>query len=454
MVRTKAKTTPSQPGHLHLWSLGVLLALLLAACGTTEPTQPPPTSVKTPSPTTNAPTTATTTPAFSPTPTLALFTPTPTPLDSKILKGQVQVLLNQLWQTYKDRYVQQDGRVRDPQRTDASTSEGESYALLRAYWQSDRTTFDAVLNWSLSNLQLPRGDKLFAYLWGKAPDDSWKVLDRSAATDADQDITFALLLAARKWNESRYQTLALEIINDIWDKTVVTINGKPYLTAGDWSPALARPVLNPSYFSPYEYRLFAQVDPNKSHNWTALIDSSYEIIKNCTTNKLDATTGKLPPNWCAIDKQTGALTTALETDKAYDTNYGYDAFRTVWRLALDYRWYGEKRALSYLQSLDILQTEWKTKQKLTAVYDHAGQPKDTSEDLGIYAVNGVTLFSVIDPTLADQVVAWKLLPSLQNIGRDDPDPAHEDATKARTYYAQNWTWFGLAFYADQLGKGQ
>ncbi|HEX2910350.1 MAG TPA: glycosyl hydrolase family 8 [Chloroflexia bacterium] len=386
----------------------------------------------------------------APPPTVTPNVPTPTTGDTASLKGQVSGLLYQLWQTYKNRYVQQDGRVRDPQRADASTSEGESYALLRALWQEDRGTFDSVLNWSLNNLQKPRGDKLFAYLWGRTSDNNWKVIDRNAATDADQDIAFALLLASRKWGDPRYQTLAQEIIGDIWNKTVVTVKGRPYLTAGDWAPALAHPVLNPSYFSPYEYRLFALIDPDKRHDWLALVDTSYEVIKGCTQNGLDASSGKLPPNWCAIDKQSGNLVSALDTDKSFDSDFGYDAFRTIWRVTLDYRWNGDKRALDYLQSLGVLRDYWKDQQKLAVIYDHTGKPKDNGEDLGIYAVNGVTLFQTLDPTLADQVVATKLLPRLQDTGRDDPDPAHIDASKARTYYAQNWTWFGLALYSGVL----
>jgi endoglucanase len=441
--------------RLNLLVILVLVTLVLAGCGespaaTSNPTTP--FNSSSPATTQVASSTSATSVAVATAPATTAPATTAPAIDTKAQKVEVQQLLGRLWQTYKQRYVQQDGRVKDPQRADASTSEGQSYALLRAFWQDDRTTFDSVLNWSLNNLQLARGDKLFAYLWGKNPDNSWKVIDRAAATDADQDIAFALILAGRKWNEPRYQTFAQQIMDDIWNKTVVQIKGQPYLTAGDWSPALAQPVLNPSYFSPYEYRLFAQVDPDKSHNWSALIDSSYEVIKGCTTNKLDAATGKLPPNWCAIDKQSGALVPAQTPGNNFDSDYGYDAFRTVWRLALDYRWYGEKRATDYLQTLDVLKDDWKTKQKLAVIYDHAGQPKDTTEDLGIYSGSGLALFLTIDPVQADQIVALKLLPALREVGKDDPDPAHIDSSKARTYYAQNWTWFGLALYADILPR--
>lgn len=383
----------------------------------------------------------------------SLSAPAAPTLDPAAVKGQVTPLLNQLWQAYKARYIQADGRVRDPQRKDdPTTSEGQSYALLRAFWQDDRATFDAVLNWSVSNLQLPRGDSLFAYLWGKSPDNAWKVLDQHAASDADQDIAFALLMASRKWNEPRYQSLSLAIMSDIWDKLVVVLNNRPYLTAGDWAAALPHPVLNPSYFSPYEYRMFAQVDPNKNHYWLAVVDTSYEVIKGCTTARLDLSMpGKLPPDWCAIDKTSAELVSAVEQNKSFDTNFGYDAFRTVWRLALDYRWYGEKRAYDYLQSLTGLREEWRTKGTLAAVHDHAGQPAGNSEDLGVLAGSVLPLLNLFEPAQADRLVSTKLLPRLESTNRgDDPDPAHSDASQARTYYAQNWVWFGLALYTDKL----
>lgn len=403
---------------------------------------------------------ATPTTAAAPSPTLAInptqAATTPSVASATPLvvstKAEVRNLLNPLWQTYKARYIQDDGRVKDPQRTDATTSEGQSYALLRALWMDDRAVFDTVLNWSISNLQLPRGDKLFAYLWGKSSDDSWKILDQSVATDADQDIAFALILASQKWNDTRYSGLAQQILTDLWTKTVVNIGGKFYLTAGDWAALTARPVLNPSYFAPYAFRSFAQIDPDKDHNWLALVDSSYEVIKGCTESKLDTAVGKLPPNWCAIDRQTSQFFPALTpTRSTLDTDFGYDAFRIVWRVGLDYRWYGEPRALSYLQSLNLLRDEYKNRQRLAAVYDHAGQVKENSEDSGITAGIGVPLFLAIDPALADQLVTTKLLPIARDVNNGG-DPANGDSSKARTYYSQNWTWFGLAYYAEALPK--
>ena len=101
--------------------------------------------------------------------------------------------------------------------------------------------------------------------------------------------------------------MALEIINYLWEKTVLTVKGKPYLTAGDWAPGQAQPSLNPSYLAPYAYRLFAKADP--AHNWPGLVDTSYEVIQGCTeANLAGFASAKLPPNWCGLDPNSGQFT--------------------------------------------------------------------------------------------------------------------------------------------------
>ena len=50
-------------------------------------------------------------------------------------------LLVAAWSGYKLHFIQADGRVVDPEGAHGSTSEGQSYAMLRAVWMDDRATF-------------------------------------------------------------------------------------------------------------------------------------------------------------------------------------------------------------------------------------------------------------------------------------------------------------------------
>jgi endoglucanase len=358
-------------------------------------------------------------------------------------KTEIQRQLDDAWQSYKREFIQSDGRVIDPIGS-VTTSEGQSYAMLRAAWQNDRQIFDLTLKWAQDNLNVGRGDKLFAFKWGQAPDGSWRVLDAANATDADIDIALALVFGAKRWNEPRYETLAKEIIASIWDKTVVTIGGKPYLTAGDWAARQSAPTLNVSYFAPYAFRVFATLDPQ--HDWKGVIDTSYEAIRACSTEELGGVKGaKLPANWCAIDKQTGKYSAAA--DPKLTTEYGYDAFRTMWRVALDYRWYGERRALDYLQFSDTLRRKWASEGKLAAVYTYDGKTSVDREDLAIYGGN-LANFVVTEPTAARQIFQRNFQPQFFKEPRNGYDAAGWQALN--NYYTQNWAWFGLAFYADLL----
>lgn len=365
---------------------------------------------------------------------------------------KIQAQLDEAWKNYAVRFIQQDGRVIDPAGGEISTSEGQSYAMLRAVWQNDRPTFDKTLQWSQQNLQVRKTDKLFSYKWGKAGEGTWQVLDTSVASDADSDIALALLFAARRWNEQNYSRLALEIISSLWEKTVVTVKGKPYLTAGDWAPAQSQPSLNPSYLAPYAYRLFAKADP--AHNWSGLVDTSYEVIQGCAeANLAGFASAKLPPNWCGLDPNSGQFTIPLEYPRM-NVEYGYDAFRVYWRIALDYKWFGEKKALDFLTASDTLRQKWKQDGKLSAVYDHSGKPQNDQEALSNYA-GALANFLFTEPSLADSLVLQKYLP-VYKVSSNEPGGVSGSEFAGwgdpQDYYNQNWVWFGLALYSGQLSN--
>lgn len=401
-----------------------------------------------------SPTPAATTPATATAP-VATSTPaaTPTPAPPKPDMKKVQAQLDAAWKNYTVRFIQPDGRVVDPAGGEITTSEGQSYALLRAVWQNDRPVFDKALQWTQQNLQVRPNDKLFSYKWGRNGDGKWQILDPAVASDADSDIALALIFAARRWHEPNYDRLALEILGHLWDKTVITVKGKPYLTAGDWAPAQAQPSLNPSYLSPYAYRIFAKADP--AHNWTGLVETSYEVFRGCAEANLSGLApAKLPPNWCGLDQATGQFTLPVEYPRM-NLDYGYDAFRVYWRAALDYKWFGEKKALDYLTWSDTLRDKWRQDGKLAKVYDHSGKPLNDQEALSNYA-GALSNFLFTEPLLADSLVLQKYMPAYQVLpnepGGVTPGAGFAGWGEPQDYYNQNWVWFGLALFSGRLSN--
>ena len=353
----------------------------------------------------------------------------PSPLESPR-----PALLAAAWSGYKHRFIQPDGRVIDFQRDQMTTSEGQSYAMLRAVWMNDRPTFEVTWRWTQNNLGDPTHSHI-GWLWGKAADGSWRLVDANSASDADEDIALALLFAAHQWS-STYRPAAIALLGRIWDEDVATVAGQPYLTAGNWAPGAAGgPVLNPSYFAPYAYRIFAEED--HAHPWGELVDTSYKAVQACTDAPLDSNAGRLPPNWCALAVATGAA--HLAPGMSQSSDYGYDAFRVMWRVALDAQWNLEPRAVRYLNSHSIvLLDSWRQQGKLASEYTHDGAVRNPNEDPTVYG-GAIASFLVVDRNAANQMTT-----RLEATAKSGGQNGTYFGTSTN-YFEQNWVWFGLAF---------
>jgi endoglucanase len=347
-------------------------------------------------------------------------------------------MLQRSWSSYRVSFIQSDGRTMDPMREMTTTSEGQSYSLLKAVWRDDRETFDRVLAWTNNNLRV-RDDQLFTFLWGQRADGTWGVLDANIASDAEQDIALALIFAHRRWGAEEYLAQAKAVLADLWRLSVVTAAGRPYMAAGNWALEQERPTLNPSYLSPYSYRIFAAVDPERP--WLALVDTSYDILFAASGQPLDHPTAVgLPPNWCALDRESGQIGPPQE---GLDTNFGYDAFRTYWRVGLDALWFDEERATRYLQQSDFLRRVWEKEGSISAVYSHDGAPVELREEAAVYG-GLIANVMVAEPALSRRLYEEEMAPRFvvegERVFWDDP----------RAYYTQNWLWFGVALYAGEL----
>ncbi len=349
-----------------------------------------------------------------------------------------------VWDSYKRQYIDPtSGRTIDPSRSLGTTSEGQSYTMLRAVWLDDQATFDKSWMWTQSNLQRPE-DRLFSWIYGRKSDGSLGVLTeingQNSASDADTDIALALVFAYARWQDPQYLVDAKEIINGIWETEVVMIADKPYLVANNIEKTIDKDtvVVNPSYLSPYAYRIFAKVDP--AHPWGMLVDSSYELIQASLTDPLDKeTSAGIPPDWIQVHRTTGALSAMTSPD--HTTNYGYDAMRTPWRIALDWKWNADPRAKALLDQMSFLGTQWQTEGIIYANHGHDGSIRSHYEAPALYG-GSMGYFLVSDPQHAREVYREKLLILF--------DPDTNTWRAPLSYYDANWVWFGMALYNDQL----
>jgi endoglucanase len=353
-------------------------------------------------------------------------------------------MLAAIWGNYKTNYLDpSNGRTLDKQRANITTSEGQSYTMLRAVFQDDQATFDRSWDFTKSALKRPN-DALFAYLYGQRPDGSYGILaDRggaNSASDADSDIALALILAYQRWQQSAYLEQAKPIIGDIWQKEVIIVAGQPILAANNLEKTSAGPIVfNPSYLAPYAYRIFAKIDHD--HPWSSLTDSSYSWLEACIAQPLDArASAGLPPDWAHIDRETGALSAPAPTNGT-TTSYSYDALRIPWRIALDYQWNDEPRAKALLQKMSLLSRQWREQGKLAAAYAHNGSVTADYESPAMYG-GSIGYFLVADIPNS-QAVYQKKLEILYDVNR-------QSWKNQLGYYEDNWAWFGMAMYLHQL----
>ena len=339
-------------------------------------------------------------------------------------------VLGESWSAYVRRFIQEDGRVIDHKGGGISTSEGQAYAMLRAALMRDRAVFDKTYAWARNNLNARiRNDRLWAWKWGKSPSGDWQVLDRAFASDADQDAALALVMAHRTWGDDRYLQDARATLADLWRLGTIEVNGRRFLLAGDTLCTRAECRLNPSYAAPYAYRVFDRVDPQRG--WLSLVDTSYELLD--TASGFAET--RLPPDWIVLDRRTGRLRRGTATDNVFS----YDAFRVLWRIAVDRDLYDEPRAHRYLRNtLPWLTRRWKASRTIPAVIAPDGTAQVRYESLEM---------------LASLMAAWQ-----------SPEPELARAVHSRlqdtyaggiwgdetSYYIQNWAWFGTAAYERRL----
>lgn len=345
-----------------------------------------------------------------------------------------KILLDTSWRYYLKNYLQSYGQIVDPQSGN-TTSEGQSYAMLRAVWINDPKTFENVYKWTKDHFQYRGSDKLFSWLWLNGGDG--KLGDSASASDADTDIALALILAGEKWNNKKYIDDARELINDIWEYEVVQVGGRHYLMSGSGASREKGYLVNPSYLSPASYRIFAKYD--KSHNWNKLATDSYYLLNKLGSMKENKI--YLPPNWILINKETGEIerpTEYISDLNAWD--YGYDAFRTLWRVALDMSWFKNKDAENYLKKVSPF-LESTLKDGNYAVYSLDGSPQVKYSQMA-NLTGALYAMKALGNSNADSYFG-------ENIKhRFNMDEGYWDDGK--NYYDQNWAWFISAFYFGRM----
>ena len=212
-------------------------------------------------------------------------------------------------------------RVKRNTDNDDTVSEGIGYGMIAAAYMNDRPTFDGL--WTYAKAQFDANGLMNWHITagGNVAGDGM-----GSATDADEDMAWALLMASNQWSSATYLADGKTLIEAILGNAIA---GDGMLKPGDsWGGSTAT---FPDYFSPAYFRVFAKATNNP--NWSgAIIDRNYAIL-------------------AAVSGEHGLVPDKTTSSYDISANYSYDACRTPWRIAMDYCFNGEPRALAYLDKV-------------------------------------------------------------------------------------------------------
>lgn len=244
-------------------------------------------------------------------------------------------------------------------------SEGIAYGMLLAAGMGDRALFDGLYRYYTEHAD---ANGLMNWATGlcDAPGDN----KANAATDGDLDAAMALFQAAARWPDGTYLAEGKALAGKIAMFETEVCGTRRVLKPGDafggCSDKNGQDKINPSYFAPAYYRVFAHYLPEQAELWNALIDGSYELFV-----LYQARMGNLVPDWSKAD---GA--------DWYGSAYYYDACRTPWRVAVDYGFSLDPRAKLFLNNV----ASW--------VDSKGGLPgaaqQHNSAFIGAFALSGIT----------------------------------------------------------------
>jgi len=263
-------------------------------------------------------------------------------------------ILKKTWEGIKKRNIDpyKTGMVHRPRSEfpGDAVSEGISYGMFLALYCNDQTYFNKIWN-GAETYMWSSGAKL--YNWrrdsqGNANPAMGQYND-GPASDAEQDIALLLIFADqlvknKVWksytdpkNNATYAGRARDMLGTI--RTTMVKDGK-ILLPGNWGNEGAG-TINPSYFSPASYEIFAEFDSANASAWKTLSAGVYEMLAKSPGYSLG-----LAPDWFTFEgKSTGGA--GYNAYFAGDAMY-MDAIRIFWKIGLHYLWYKDERAKSYL----------------------------------------------------------------------------------------------------------
>jgi endo-1,4-beta-D-glucanase Y len=297
-------------------------------------------------------------------------------------------ILHRAYESWRRLYVTGEGargalRIRRPEDHDDTVSEGVAYGMLIAVYHGDQALFDGLFEYAKARFD---GNGLMHWKINS----EGRVAGAGAASDADEDMAIALIMADKLWGKP-YDQFAKRMIASIYEFEIEP--GTLVMKPGDvWGGSL---VTNPSYFDPAYFKIFAEYTGDK--RWLAVVDKTYRMLESVSSH--NGGTG-LVPDW---------MTAGAGPAKGQSYDYKWDATRAPLRIARDAAWFCDARALKVLAPIN----EFFQKQGPLSIGD--GYKLDGTKFSSVHSaafVGPVAASSLFSEDAAFRATLWKDLVKL------------------------------------------
>jgi len=215
-------------------------------------------------------------------------------------------------------------------------TEGMSYGMMIAVQMNEQTYFDALYKWAVTYMRYnnPSSPNWLYYNWQLSSNGT--VLGTTPASDGETYFVTALIFAAGRWGSSANFNYVTEYKNLLYKMLHVPTNTQGVTNLFDASShqvtfcpiGSAATYTDPSYHTPAFYGVWALVANTTADQtfWTTAQSASRDYFQKAF-NSLG-----LNPDYSNFD---GSLYTG-NTDHQY---FGFDAWRTIQNVGVDYAWW-------------------------------------------------------------------------------------------------------------------
>lgn len=311
----------------------------------------------------------------------------------------------------------------------STVSEGIAYGMILAVYHDDQPLFDDLFRYSL---HWDDGTGLMAWYIDPTGTVACPGFEYppAAATDSDEDIAFALIMADKKWGTSgaldrSYRDYALRQIELVKKLEVDAATGivKP---GNSWG---GPDLLNLSYFAPAFYEIFGRYSDDAAF-WNHVVDVNYEALFNSLNDQNGNAENGLVPAWSNFKGE------PVEAFDGASTHFQTDSIRALFRIAQHYHWTGDARAKAYLDKVNSFFVPLGAG-NLTDEYELDGTPKPMcapeASSRSAVVVGCTAVAAMSDPA-----------------GRDYTEEASDllctlELTARSTYYQLSWSALTLTY---------